>query len=322
MIFLFCVLLLSSLLLCFDFNNRKKAYFLAFILLIIFSFFSRSMPFENDFLVYSSFLSLNQDVFGDFYYSREFLYWWGSKSIYNIIGNIPYTFNILDILFFGLFSIFCFYRKLPAYFLISFFLIFPSILGFFNVYRQFLATILIVVAIFSNIGFVKKTFIFLLSFFIHNVSFLFYSFIFLNSKKYLMAFFTFVFSLILTIVAYSGKSDSETGTFNPIVYVGFIFLFFFAYLSLSKFKIYKYKIFEFYGYLYSILILLFSVVLMGSGQSKRVGMIVFMISFVQLVLHYEEKIKDKNVKLIVRFIVTFFAGVSSLVLPATLEMLN
>lgn len=322
MIILFCVLLFFSLLLCFDFNNRKKSYFISFTLLLVFSLFSRARSFENDFLVYSSFLSLNYDVFSDFYYSREFLYWWGSKTIYNILGDVSYTFSVIDVLFFGIFSFFCYYRKLPAYFLISFFLIFPSILGFFNVYRQFLATILIVVAIFSNVGFIKKTFLFIFSFFIHNVSFLFYSFIFLNSKKYFLAFLSFIFSLGLTVIAYGGKSDSETGSFNPIVYVFFIFLLFLAYLALSKFKIYKYKIFEFYGYLYSILLLLFSIALMGTGQSKRIGMIVFMISFVQFVLHYEDKIEDKQIKMIVRFVVVIFAGLSSLILPATFEMLK
>ena len=141
-------------------------------------------------------------------------------------------------------------------------------------------------------------------------------------SEYFSAILFFIFSLVVTYFSYSGKSDSDTGSFNPVIYVFFIGVIFFLYLFLVKFKIYKDKFSETYGYLFSLMFLCFSIALMGSGQSKRIGMILFVISFVQFVLHYERLIKNPRALLVLRYIVVFFAGLSSLILPVSFEMLN
>lgn len=322
MLYTYLFLWLISFVMIFDLNNRKVLYFFAFLMLTIFSFVIRFQPFENDFLAYSSFLSGKSFSIDNFYYTREVVYWGGTYLIYNIFGNESYTFIFVDMLFFLIFTVFCYVKKLPVYLLLVYFLIFPSVLGLLNVYRQFLATTLITIFVFSNVGWFKKMLIFIVSFFIHNVSFIFYSFILLYMKKYFYAILFFVFSMVITYFSYSGKSDSDTGSFNPIIYVFFIGVIFFLYLFVVKFKIYKDKLSETYGYLFSLIFLCFSIVLMGSGQSKRIGMILFVISFVQFVLHYECLIKNPRALLVLRYIVVFFAGLSSLLLPASFEMLN
>lgn len=325
-IYLYLAYYLIGILYCFKVKLNTN-YFLIFSLLLVWSFVLRSYSLSNDFITYVATLDLDWHYYYDIYYLREPLYWFSSKFIYeNFSSNPVYVYFILDAIFFLFFCIFCKKNKLPEYFFIIFILFFPSIMGFQNVYRQFLATFFILFAIFNNYDDKKDLisyFYLLIAFFLHNTAILFLPFIFLKKKKYFLTISSF-FSLVVLFYFFGdgGRSSSETGDVNPLVYILAIFILFLFYLFLNNFRM-KYKD-NFYlnSFVLSVSLYVFSLIIMAGGQSKRIGMIILLINLFELLFFLEKNLKIKYYnKVLIRLILFCVLSSITVVVPSSRDML-
>ncbi|ODA14597.1 hypothetical protein BBP83_02005 [Acinetobacter celticus] len=326
-VYIYFIYYLIGMLYCFKIKPNIN-YFLIFCLLLIWSFALRSYGLSNDFVTYISTLDLDWYYYYDTYYLREPLYWLSSKFIYENISNNPvYVYFILDTIFFLFFCMFCKKNKLPEYVFIVFILFFPSIMGFQNVYRQFLATYFILFSIFNNSEYDKKDlisyFYLLIAFLLHNTAILFLPYIFLKKKKYLLTIMSFVFLVVaFYFFGDGGRSSSDTGDVNPLVYMLAISILFLFYLFLNNFKI-KYKDnFFLNSFVLSIGLYVFSIIIMAGGQSKRVGMIILLINLFALLFFLEKDLRIKNYnKVIIRLILFCVLSLIAVLVPSSRDML-
>ncbi len=166
LILLCAVLMLSK-------QNHKFYGFIVFLALLIYSLIVRFSGFDVDFRQYSMALegkALN--TFFQFYSAREWLYWASASLLYSVVKSKEITFTLIDLVLIALvFKI----RKnfdLPYYFILLFFIFFPSVMGMQNIYRQFIATVLICLAISLKTKKIKWL-VLCSAVFIHNFSFLF-----------------------------------------------------------------------------------------------------------------------------------------------------
>lgn len=102
---------------------------------------------------------------------REPVVWGGMHLLHSLIRNAPATFVIFDIAVFGV-VLAAFHRmKLPAYAFIAVLAFFPFILGMQNIYRQWVATcLLLFAAAYADRSAVKALIAFVLAVLAHNVA--------------------------------------------------------------------------------------------------------------------------------------------------------
>lgn len=303
-------------------KQRKVLYWIALFSLLLFSFILRDSGFIGDFLVYKDVLKSDiKEMLNSPYYLREIGYWGGSTLFYQVLQDEVLTFLFIDFLFFAFFTCFCYKNKIPAYYVLLFFIIFPSILGIQNVYRQHLATILIVISIFSQMKIPYKLLLMFSASLLHNVTVLFLPFVFILRKKYLYALVTSLGVLYILFFLGGEKSNQETGEFPPILYMVFIFGFFFSFLLLYKLKIRLSELNKIYFYSYAVILLSLSLITMGGGQSKRVGMMLFLILLTDIIFLVEKKSKNIQTLRLLRSALVILGTLSTIILPASYNML-
>lgn len=264
------------------FNSKDKvSYFIAFVMLFLFSVIARFNVVKIDMLTYTETMQYDLSSYMNLYYLREPIYWLFSKYLYNFTGDTRVVLILIDVLFFLIILIAFYKKKVQTYFVFLFFCFFVSVLGFQNVYRQFLATIVLVATLFLvNSSTIKKGFYIFISTLIHNVSILFFPLIFVdgNKKNYLKLLFfgsgVFSFTYLLS----GSKSNSETGEVPPFIYFVFISILFLFHFILNKMKFKGEDLRYFYFYSYSLALMLLCSFLLGSAQLKRVGMICLILS--------------------------------------------
>ncbi|MDO3658221.1 EpsG family protein [Acinetobacter genomosp. 15BJ] len=322
-VYIFFLYVALGIIYCFKTTDFKHSAFIFFIL-VFWSLGLRTFNIGNDFLTYSSVLDLDWKYYLDIYYLREPLYWFSSKFLYEyVVHDKTYVFFLLDVIFFTTFLLFIKKNKLPEYLVFLFILFFPSILGIQNVYRQFLATFFIIYAIFNEDKSTLKSFIYLfVAFLLHGVAILFVPFIFLKQRKYLSTFFSFIILIAVYSVFGGDKSNSDTGDVNPAIYLLAMFLIFLGYALINNFKI-KYKgNFFINSFFLGFILYSFSIFLMGSGQSKRVGMIVLLLNLFSLIVYLEKEYRNSiQNKVLIRILVFFFLTIITIVVPSSRNML-
>ncbi|WP_445406880.1 EpsG family protein [Acinetobacter seifertii] len=322
-IYIFFLYIALGIIYCFKTTDFKHSTFIFFIL-VLWSFSLRSFSIGNDFLTYSSVLDLDWKYYKDIYYLREPLYWFSSKFLYEyIIHDKTYVYFLIDVIFFITFLLFVRKNKFPEYLIFLFILFFPSILGIQNVYRQFLATFFIIYAIFNEDKNILKDFFYLfIAVLLHGVAILFVPFVFLKQRKYLLTSISFIVLIVFYSVFGSDKSNSDTGDVNPAIYLLAMFLIFLGYALINNFKI-KYKNnFFINSFFLGFILYSFSIVLMGSGQSKRVGMIVLLLNLFSLIVYLETEYKNSvDNKVLIRMLIFSFLTIITIIVPSSRNML-
>ena len=181
--------------------NSTKAFFVVLGYIII----TRISGFESDFLFsYVNYLGLTPNrIMTSPFYTREFLYYLPTVFIYKIIPSPVITFILIDIIVLVLIKKSFKKLGLPSLTLVLFYLIFPSVLGFQNVYRQFLAiSFMIIIA--SNI----KWFKFIIPILIHNMTAVFFPVIIQKSLWKIM----FIIAISIGLIIYQDfKSEISSG---------------------------------------------------------------------------------------------------------------
>lgn len=309
---LFCVKRLQS---------EKLYFFVTLFLFTIYSIITRFSGFDVDINTYAS--ALNSELFS-LYYLKEPVYWLSSRYLYKITQSPEVTFIIYDVISFMLVLKARKNIGLPQYFTYLFLLFFPAVMGINNVYRQYLSYT--VFLYFSSLliirsGFIKKTFFILLSVLTHNVSALFSPLFFTLNKKRQISFrsvFLYLSVIILLPFALGSKSNSDTGQLGVGVYLFVMGIMFIFYISSYRMVFNDISAKFFYYLIFLLSLTSVSAVLMGSAQSKRVGMFALMINLIPIAKAIEDNYKQKR---IVRTIIYFTLIMPTILFSSSLNML-
>ena len=259
--------------------------------------------------------------YNDFFYLREPIYWFSSKLLYDYFNNSIPAYIIIDIFSMALFLIALFKKKYQTYFLYLFVVFFVSVLGFQNVYRQYLATFFILTAIFllSENKFKSKIFVLFFGFLTHNVAALYGPILFASNK--INSIFKMLGSLLPLILvlglASSSKSNSETGETDPLLFVIVFILTMIFYMTINKLRFTGKYLRYLYYYIYSLVLIIISLPIFGQAQVKRIAMICLLISLFTLYDTIESKFKGHSL-IIVRVFFILFA-VSPILISSTLQ---
>jgi len=227
-VFSYIALSLTCLLILFVKNNYSQL--LVILLVISYIVIVRYTGFHDDLLNYIRYLGYPIYLkIGNLYYLKEFIFWIGGSFIFQFLD-----FNeFLTFIFFDGICLWCIIITqrnfgLPSYFILLYFLMFPSVLGFQNVYRQFMATAFFLTSLsLSYRNKDSKYFFYLLSFFVHNVFGLLLPLLFLFDKRKYSKYF-FWSSVVLVSIAFNflagTKSYSSHGLNMTYSYLAILFL--------------------------------------------------------------------------------------------------
>ncbi|MCT9388897.1 EpsG family protein [Acinetobacter baumannii] len=293
-LFVYCFLCLIAF--CFTFVQKKHFlnYVFVFLCLIIWSIIARLNSIQQDLIVYSEAMSYNWDFYKSFYVLREPIYWITSKILYNFFTDNIIVFIIWDIVIFSLFTYMSYKKNIKPYFILVFILFFPNVMGFLNVYRQYISTILLFLSfllVFEN--HIKSKFLYLISFLTHNVAAIFLPIIFVR-KKFLQSKFIFagIFSLFSMVFLSNSKSEMDTGETSPLLFFAVVCLGMLIFLSLNKLVLYKKNIDLYYVNMYCVFVSLFSVTFLSSAPAKRICMIALTFLLYSIYWFIEENKKN------------------------------
>lgn len=276
------------------------------VLFVTYSAITRFSGYDIDMNTYE--LSLNINSF-DIYYLREPVYWITSRYIYRFLGSSELTFMFYDLISFIFILKIRSNLKLPQYFPYLLLLFFPMVMGFNNVYRQYLSYCFILYFFslqFTDSNQIKKWFFLFISIFTHNASAIFAPLAFIIDDKKKLSYKALISSLgviILLPFVLDSKSNTESGEVAAGVYLVFLSMLFIFYTASYKFKLVNINKKFMYMFIYMFLLLTTSILLMGSSQSKRVGMYCLVITLVPLILTVETKYMQKPLMRVIMFIV-------------------
>lgn len=192
--FFFVILVYSVFFLPYKFSaNTLIALFFIFLIPI----FSKFGAYQYDMLVYSNYIDAG--VFkAELYYLKEFIFW---GMLFLMSFFFPAELVFLSIDYFLIFLLLNSFKNLniPLKYLLPFFLFFPVVLGFENIYRSFIAVVVLIYAFSINHKMlIKKLFLILISIFIHNAAIIFAPLLFFTNDRR-----NRIFKIVSVIVACS-----------------------------------------------------------------------------------------------------------------------
>lgn len=321
---LLCYLCLSLTGLIFCFVKIKNSHVynvFTFSVFFIFSIVTRYSGFDIDMNTYEA--ALRSDLFS-LYYVKEPMYWITSRYVYDIVGTPEVTFIFYDIISFFLILKARHNFRFPQYFPYLFLLFFPAVMGMNNVYRQYLAYAIFVylssLFVISSSG-LKRGVVMFFAILTHNVSALYSPLFYMINKKDRISFRALLLCILVIIAlpfALDSKSNSETGSTSVIIYLFSIGAIIFFYLLSYRFSFRSTAAKFFYFLIYTIFLTSVSAAIMGSAQSKRVGMFSLMISLIPTVFAIEKNYKQR---VLVRALVYVLLLLPTLLFSSSLNML-
>lgn len=275
----------------------------AFSIGIVWFIIVRNSGFDIDINTYVSYLDEKATLLflmNSSYFLREFVFWGSFIGGYMLVQD-----KILILLLIDIFILYFLIKtitnlRLPFY---SFFLLlcfFPNLMGYENIYRQYIATILTLYA-FSiaykeqyNLQYRKniKSYIFLIiAGFCHNVSFLFFPLLFfLKGKIKLGILSSFVIYIALPFIS-SSKSEVETGDVPVYFFFIVIIILYFFYILINFLKINKTSL---SCLLFILILTLESVTILTGAASKRI--IMFSLNIILLFIILSLQKSNFNIK--------------------------
>lgn len=97
----------------------------------------RLAEFDGDIVVYArEFLTKSNSL----YYLKEAIYWFSTRWIFSVTGNQIITFIVVDMILVSMFFLALRMFKAPKYSYFLILIVFPSVFGFQNIYRQLIAS--------------------------------------------------------------------------------------------------------------------------------------------------------------------------------------
>lgn len=174
-----------------------------------------------------------------------------------------------------------------------------------NVYRQFLAAIVLLCAINTNVKKrnIKKYFLFFFAGFIHNLAFLFLPIAFLERKNKFLFITSMIIVLSLLPFVVGEKSYSNTGLSLIYLYLIVSFAILVTVLGLNRFVITRKNKTVIYLIVFCVLLLTVASRTLGEAQAERLGMVTYQISIPYLFITLENKIKQTSLIRIILIII-------------------
>ena len=255
-------------------------------------------------------------------YYREFIFFFGMKYLYDLIGNPIIVLVVFDFIFYVLlFRSISLIRKAffikvnshnSYYIYFGILLFFPVVLGMHNVGRSLLATIIAMNTFYyiANRKYLKGYIIFIISFFIHNSAIYFLPILIFTMKKPLAKTLSVIILFLLVLINLSLPTASNeymrrvltTNIEHWKLTFSYIFSLLSILLLLGVFEVFSSKVrktYFFWTLLMLIIIYFSSVSAFTSGTSQRVVFIVFSYLFPVLALYIDLIFKEKK---LMRFI--------------------
>lgn len=260
------------------------------------------------------------------YYFKEFFFWFSSSFIANLFGATDYVFYFWSLItFWAVLKI----RKnlnLNDSYILLYYASFITLLGIENIYRQFVGTTFLILAVsyLINKKGKKSLLFFLAAIFSHNVMFLFFPLYFLSFRifrenwKVVTVIILFVEALLFPL-AMGTKSGAETGMSLSGVYLLAILMVFLPIIVAYYFKGLKIRAgdLQIFGFVFGTFIVSF--IFLG-GISERVGMICLML-IQPFALYIYDKQKTLNGILLRNYILLIYV-IPSYLFGATLYFLE
>jgi hypothetical protein len=148
-------------------RDAKLSFIFVITLVLLIYQIRFSLP-QSDFVNYYGRIKYNWSVvLSDMYYGREFVFWYGSKLLYEIIGDERVSYLILDSIIIVL--LFSSLSREKNYVPMFYFIFFISIIGLGNVYRQYIVTGICVFILLREPKLYLACILLAVSFFIHNM---------------------------------------------------------------------------------------------------------------------------------------------------------
>ncbi|MBU3004208.1 EpsG family protein [Paraglaciecola arctica] len=261
------------------------------------------------------------------YFFKEPIFWLGSRYLYLYIND-----HETVLLCFDTVSILAVIRAtknfgLPKYFIFLWFLFFAVLMGYQNVYRQFLSIcfFFLSASYAYNSKLYKAAILFLISILSHNVAALFLPILIILTdfrifKKYKNILVLLCASSVLVLLPFvvSSKSNNNTGNMGSEIYLICLALIFLYLVLINKLKLTGISSKFFIIQIYNLILLCNAILLMGSAQSKRVGMFSLCISLFCLILISEQKMYRYRAFFLLKVLIIIMP---SLVFSSSFDML-
>lgn len=321
----FTYLFLFFIALVFSFFQKKKGYHYVIIYLFLFfwSLVARNYALQIDMIVYASTMTFDKEIFYSFYYIREPVYWLSSKLLYDFIGNEVIVFIMIDCLIFLLLVYTAYKKNISPYFILLFMLFFANLMGFLNVYRQFLATVILFVTVILSLdSYYKSRILYVISFFTHNVAGLFLPFFFIKKKFHqsIIFYLACILSLFLAIFSSNTKSIAETGETSPVLFLIVVFLLNFVFIAINKFIVYREYVYLYYINIYGLFLSTIATFLLSGAIAKRIAMIALVFLLYSLYVSIENY-GNTYEKILLRIILVILAVLPTFLFSSALNML-
>lgn len=235
---------------------------------------ARYAAFDADMNVYATTLTRPAEtMLVSPYYLREWAYWVTSSLVYEYTGSAQITFLIYDLLALIAVARAGKHLNLPHYFIGLAFVLFVSVMGVQNIYRQFLASCILLLALVQPGR--KRWITFLLAGFTQNAAFLFAPLMFsyespVRPKAKTLLFVGTAMAVLIALPFVAGsKSSSATGADLRAVYLAALFAILLATIVLKN-GVLRYSFAM--PVLYTLLLTTLGIVSLGASQAERIGM--------------------------------------------------
>ena len=264
----------------------------AFSMGIVWFIIVRISGFDIDINTYVSYLDEKATLLflmNSSYFLREFIFWGSFMGGYIILQDKILILLLIDtiVLYFLIKTIINF--RLPFYSFSLLLCFFPNLMGYENVYRQYIATILTLYSIslaYKNSFFLRtnefKSYIFIIiAAFCHNVAFLFFPLIFFLKKRFKLGILLSIQIYIVLPILSSSKSEGETGDVPVEFFLATTIFLYVFYLIVNSFKLSKTNI-----YFLSFLFILTteSIIVLTGVASKRIVMFALNIILIFIII--------------------------------------
>lgn len=266
---------------------------------------------DSDIANYARFMQVDEIPF--FLY-REFIFFFGSKYLYDLIGNAISVFVVIDFIFYillfnGLVLIRKgFFLKVKSHYYVYFAILifFPVVLGTHTILRQLFATVLFINT-FGYIGnkkYLKGIIVFLISIFVHNSMLYFLPILLFTIRKpitktlsvIMLLFIVLINSNITTSSSELLIRDYTTNVEGYKITLMYIYSLLSILLFVVKMEVFHRKVTKiFFSWIVLMLLIIYfsAVSSFSSGVSQRVAFLVFSFLFPILAFYIELIFKQK-----------------------------
>lgn len=311
-------------------NKRTPLVLLAYVVAAYYLWIVRSSGFDYDMVGYAKYLSFDFDfATASTYYTREFVYWFGSSFLYSLIQDDVFTLWVIDMIWLTL----LFYamgnrrlsRNVPMYVIPFLIVFFPLLMGYQNVYRQLVACAFVLFAFFGARNLLVAGFFGLLALFTHNAAIVYMPLLYIYAVTNGMAtakirfFHKSIFALLYLVmiagVYYSslgdtqlGKSSSSTGISLTFAYLAVFMAMSFVALVLDNFNVKRF-IQHNITLTYSIFTFIAFIPVLGGAQAERIGMMLLIVTMPVFATNLDRSFRSQSEKILMR-ILFVMAGIA------------